>query len=299
MFGIDDIIIFGASYYLGNKLGNNINKAEAYSEAANELNTEAVQIVNDANRNLEISHKAMTGTLVELGKTKKDILTKNIIPTVKIMGGLYKNLKLNRDTQGLRELEDAGFKEKFLSEVQEISESALALSNTKKVTAADNLYFISMGVLGGTAILNPLLAIPALPAVLLYSSSKADEAETEFYKAATRLDEARYHSERCKNSCALFKAITERGKQINGLLLNLKNYFDSSLAQLQTVVNRYSYNYSYYSKEAKIVVFFNWQIAQTVKIIIDTSMICEDGSLNIEMEQPLEMGTKTLRLLSD
>ena len=45
--------------------------------------------------------------------------------------------------------------------------------------------------------------------------------------------------------------------------------------------------------------FYNWKIAQTVKIIIDTSIICEDGSLNVEMEQPLEIGTKTLRLLSD
>ena len=289
----------GVGWWLGNKIGNNINKAEAYSEAANDLNNEAVQIVNAANRNLEISHKAMTGTLIELGKTKKDILTKNIVPTVNIMSGLYKNVKLNRDTRGLRELEDAGFKEKFLSEVQEISKSALALSNNKKVTAADNLSLISFGVLGGAAILNPLLTIPALPAVLLYSSSKADEAETEFYKAATRLDEARYHSECCKNSCALFKAITERGEQINSLLLNLNHYFDFSLAQFQTVVNRYSYEYRYYSEEAKTVVFFNWQIAQTVKIIIDTSIICEDGSLNVEMEQPLEIGTKTLRLLSD
>ncbi len=299
MFGIDDIIIFGTSWYIGNKLGNNINKAEAYSEAANELNTEAVKMLNEANRNLENSHNEMTHSLLKLGKTKKDILIKNIIPTVNIMSGLYKNVKLNRDTRGLRELEDAGFKETMLAEVKEISESALALSNNTTVDTAENLSLISMGVLGGAAILNPLLAIPALPAVLLYSSSKADEAETEFYKAATKLDKARCHAERCKNSCTLFNAITKRGKQINYLLLNLNRYFDDSIAQLQKVVNFHSYAYRYYSAESKAAVFYNWQIAQTVKIIIDTSMICEDGSLNVEMEQPLEIGNKTLRLLSN
>lgn len=293
-------VLFGGAigWVIGSKIGENIARTEAYSETANEINSEAAKIVNEANGCLKSSHANMTDALTTLGTTKTKIMAGNITATIEVMSKLHKNARINHDTVGVRELEEAGFRQNMVVEVEKISNHAAALTKIEEVDGATTLNLVSVGVYGFGIFVNPIFAIPALPALLLYSSSKSDEAEAEMYKAATRLEEAHYHEERCKSSCALFNAIARRGRQIDKLLVGLNRYFDDSVKNLNAVTRYQGFEYRAYPKDARVVVFYNWQIAQTVKAIIDTSMISEDGSLNAEIDSPLEVGYKTLRLLS-
>ena len=76
-------------------------------------------------------------------------------------------------------------------------------------------------------------------------------------------------------------------------------YFNDAISQLQQAyeMNR-DKKYSSYPPEANASVFYAWQISQTLKILIDTSMLNEDLTLNVDIEGTLEIGQATLQLLS-
>ena len=135
--------------------------------------------------------------------------------------------------------------------------------------------------------------------MLLYSFMQSDEAEAALYEAKTKLDEARYYEARSENICALFHAISKRGQQIQDLLNSLNNYLTPAVMNMNSIKDIYGYDYRQYSEDAKANVFYMWQIAQTVKSIIDTSIIQEDWSINPDLEEPIEIGQQTIALLND
>ena len=274
---------------------SNMADAESKTDRANSINAQAAQIAENAKRQTERAHGNMTQTLGRLGRTKMDIMSGNINTVASVMGRIYKNFKINGDSQGLRELEASGIDNMFIEEMKALSDQAINIQNTQEFKSSSVGSFCAVGALGG-AVLG--LGAIAAPAMLIYSFMKTDEAEAALYEAKTRLDEARYYEERSKNICALFNAIARRGEQINNLLVNLNYYFDSAVFQMRNTAINDSYFWKDYPEEYKVNIFYAWQIAQTVKIIIDTSMIQEDWSINPDINKPIEMGEQTLGLLS-
>lgn len=275
---------------------NNMAEAESKTNQAASINKEAAQIADSAYNGVKNTHGDMTDTLIQLGKTKKSLMDGNITTTVDIIGRIYKNVKINRDTAGLRELEEGGITEFGLGELRELQQYSAELRNSiRQIDTDDNHGWAALGALGGAALGFGFVAAPAL---ILYSIMESDKADEALYTAKTKLDEAKVYQERCKNIQALFNAIATRGKQIDDLLGRLNYYFDSAVSQLQQVRRINGYEYRNYPPEHKAVVFYSWQIAQTIKNIIDTSMINEDVSLNSDMERPFQIGQQTLKLLS-
>ena len=276
---------------------NNLDEAERKTRQASDINKEAAKISEAAYNRVKNSHGNMTDTLVQLGRTKENLMNGNIQTIVDIMSKIYKKVKIDRDTQGLRELQEGGITEIGLGEFTAMTQKAVDISkNAKNINTDDNHGWAATGAFAATAV---GLGVVAGPAFVLYSIMESDKADEALYNAKTQLDEARVYEERCKNIDALFAAITTRGKQIDNLLGRLNYHFDSAVSQLQYVhrTNKEK-KYSSYPQEHKAVVFYSWQIAQTIKTIIDTSMINEDLSLNSDMERPLEEGNQTLKLLS-
>lgn len=283
-------LLFGAATLWGI---SNMADAENKTKNANRINYEAAGIAERANRQVTNAHSNMTQILNKLGKNKMTIMSGNINVVADVMSKIYKNFKLNNDTRGLRELEDGGINNILISEMQSLSTKAIELQQTKEFKSVGAGSFCAIGALGGAVL--GLGAITA-PAMLIYSFMKTDEAEAALYEAKTRLDEARYYEERSKNICALFNAITRRGEQINNLLANLNCYFDSAVYQMRNVVRNSGYTWKDYPEEYKAIIFYTWQIASTVKMIVDTSMIQEDWSINSEIDKPIEIGEQTLEL---
>ena len=275
---------------------NNMAEAESKTNQAASINKEAAQIADTAYNGVKNSHGDMTDTLVKLGKTKKSLMDGNITSAFEIIGKIYKKLKMNRDTAGLRELEEGGITEFGLSQIRKLQQNAVELSTSiKQIDTNDNHGWAALGALGGAAL---GFGVVAAPVFILYSILESDKADEALYNAKTKLDEAKVYQERCKNIQVLFNAIATRGKQIDNLLGRLNYYFDSAVSQLQQVRRINGYEYRNYPPEHRAVVFYSWQIMQTVKNIIDTSMINEDTSLNSDMERPLQIGQQTLQMLS-
>lgn len=275
---------------------SNMADAENKTRQANNINTQAAQIATRANRQVNNSHKNMTKVLDNLGRTKMDLMSGNISDVANVMGKIYKNFKLNNDTQGLRELEEGGINLSLISEMHDLSTKALELQNTKEFQNTSTGSFCAVGALGG-AVLG--LGVIAAPAMLLYSFMKTDEADAALYEAKTRLDEAQYYEERSKNIATLFNAIAKRGKQIDDLLNGLNHYFNNAVRQMKDAVKKEGYTWKKYSDESKAIIFYTFQIAQTVKMIVDTSMIQDDWSINPDIEKTIQIGSQTFELLSE
>ena len=286
-------LLFGAAALWG--LGN-LSEAERKASQANNINEQAAAIADAANKNAKQAHEEMVQILKSLGTTKMELMSGNINDVADVMGNVYKNFRLNHDTEGLKELEDAGFNELMLNELQTLSTKAIELSTTTEFITANNGAFCAIGALGGIVLGAGIIAAPAM---LIYSFMKSDESEAALYEAKTRLDEAKYYAERSKNICALFNAITNRGKQIDTLLNQLNEYFTPAVQEMNSIKNQYHYDYNNYPDEGKAILFYSWQIAQTVKTIIDTSMVHEDWSINLELDRPMEIGLQTIALLSN
>lgn len=275
---------------------SNMADAENKTRNANMINAQAAQIADSANRQVTNAHSNMTKVLNKLGKTKMDLMSGNINDVANVMGKIYKTFRFNKDTEGLRELEEGGINMAMISEMEDLSNKAIALQQTPEFKSVNTGSFCAVGALGG-AVLG--LGAIAAPAMLLYSFMKTDEAEAALYEAKTRLDEARYYEQRSKNICALFNAISTRGKQIDNLLVNLNRYLDPAVYQMKDVIGQNGYEFKTYPEEYKAVIFYTWQITQTVKIVVDTSVIKEDWSINPEIDKKIEVGSQTLELLSE
>ena len=284
-------LLIGAAALWG--IGN-ISDAEDNTKRANTINTQAAEIADAANRQVKHAHTNMARTLETLGETKMKLMSGNINDVADVMGKIYKNFKLNRDTAGLKELEEGGFNEKVLTEMQDLSGKAIELADSKTFDENDNGAFCALGALGGCVLGFGAIAAPAL---LIYSFMKSDEAEAALNEAKTRLEEAKLYEERSKNICSLFNAIDTRGRQIDDILNRLNRYFDDAVNELKKVKQKYKYDFKNYPSEGKAVLFYAWQLAQTTKRIVDTSMIREDWSINVDIDRPIENGEQTIALL--
>lgn len=297
-FTLTCIACFYAGKTMGKKFAEDLIRADDYAQVANEFYEQKVNMLITANESLQEAQQEMAEALKRLGKRKKDVLFGSINEFTQIMTTLGKKLKLNHDTQGLKELESFGFSETMFKEVQENSAKWLKLSaNLEETEVANYLFPIAFGALGATTALGLSVALPISPLVLLYSSSKADEAETEFYRARQKLEEAKVHFESCSNQNALMRAITFRARQIDNLLEGLNSYFERSVARVKEIVREDGYNYRSYGHEKQNQIFIALQIVQTVKAVIDSSMFFEDGRFNSDSYPELETGEKMLNLL--
>lgn len=276
---------------------SNMAEAESNVATANAINKEAADMAQNAYENVSQRHAEMMDSLERLGETKKR--TSIAIGFAgDYIQDITKKIKLDNDLESMRELEDAGIQEDVLEKMHILSQQVkeLSMDNDKQSSmSGDDNSTCVLGALGGAAL---GFGVVAMPAMLLYSFIKSDEAESAYHKAKTRMDEARVFNERCNNMCALFKAITTRGEQIEDLIQKLNKYFVPSVEQLSNIVGTYGNDYKNYTPESKMAVFYSFQLAQTVKAIVETSMVQEDWSISPVLDDTVEMGEKTVLLLS-
>ena len=147
------------------------------------------------------------------------------------------------------------------------------------------------GMAGGMVVLGGLVAGPALAIGGAFMASKAKEA---LYEAEENYDKARAFAEQSKNIASSLNAIKKRAGQIESVLNRLDVYFVKSNETMKGVIAKSGTNWNKYSMEDKKAVGVCAQLAKTIKIILDTSLLNENGKLSPDADKAIALGNDKL-----
>lgn len=176
---------------------NNLDEAERKTRQASDINKEAAKISDAAYNRVKNSHGNMTDTLIELGRTKQNLMNGNIQTIADIMSKIYKKVKIDHDTQGLRELQEGGITELGLGEFKAMTQKAVDISkNAKNINTDDNHGWAATGALAATAVGLGVVAVLLLfctaswnliKLMRLYITQKLNLMKQEFMKNAVKI----------------------------------------------------------------------------------------------------------------
>ena len=142
-----------------------------------------------------------------------------------------------------------------------------------------------LGMAGGMAVLGGLVAGPALAVMgfvaLGASSKKLDDAYSN-------LAEAGKISEELETLRVATNAIRRRAQMFERLLIRVDSLYSEAIDNLEEVINEFGTDYGSYSEDAKKVVASNIKLTQTIKAILDTPILTDDGSISEESTKLLE-----------
>lgn len=284
---------------------------------ANDLNNSAQDIVKKAESQVELAREECQKSLTDLGQLKVDAVQVNIHGFVEIFQKI-KNKDFGGEAE-IGNLQLADCNEQALLEMEEkvsfLLSSGLgagggalsgalaafgAYNGTMAFAAASTGTAISslsgaaatnatlawlgggtlasggMGVAGGTLALGALAAGPALLVAGWYMGAKA---ESKVNDALSNLAEAKRFKTDMDSAIALTDGIRDIAKKASDMLSTLRKHARRNLKLLKNIVESEGYDYSLYSKDAKVIVMKNFKIAQVLKAIIDTPILDQEGNL--------------------
>lgn len=310
-----------------------IVKSIVDNHEAGRLTDDANSRIEEAKSQLERSRHLCADALSELGEEKLFVLGGSITRFIEGFEKI-KNLDLV-DSLGLDELRRLRIDKESMSELREMQQfavavaggaaagavggaltafgaynAAMALGAASTGTAISSLSGAAAtnatlaffgggslaaggaGMTGGMMVLGGLVAGPALLVMGLITGKKADE----------KLDMAKANSAQAAEICeelgnAAFQcdAIRRRTAMFYVLLARLDARLIPLVFQLEDVLEEEGVDYSQYSDEAKSVVLRAATMAGSVKSILDTPILTEDGALTDESQKLVEsLGVRLL-----
>ena len=304
------------------KAGIDASNAAKINKSANELVEEATDIVNR-------QRKACDTALRQLGEEKLYILN-STIPEFLDSFTKLKNVDF-RDSVGLDELKDFHVDEKDFEELKSLvtfagsvaggaafgtaggalvafgaygAAQALACASTGTAISAlsgaaatnatlaffggGSLAAGGLGMAGGTMILGGLVAGPALM-VLGFVAGSAAKKNLE--KAYTNREEAIQISAQLDTMSLQCEAIRRRTYMFYNLLARLDTYFLPMIYKMEDIIKSEGYDYKAYSPDSKKVIASCASVAVSIKSVLDTPMLTDDGLLTEESNSVLEKST--------
>ena len=153
-----------------------------------------------------------------------------------------------------------------------------------------------LGMAGGAVVLGGLVVGPALA---LGGTLFAKQADKAYWDAKSNYEEAKKFEEQAKTIESMLKAIGERAEQLRELLFRLDKLFAELNADMDLIVKNSGTDWEKYGDADKKQIYKCAQMAQVVKMILDTSLLTEEGELQEESQKSLDAGMKFLESVSE
>lgn len=299
---------------------------------ANQINTTANADVDNAKATLERQRIQVGEALRHLGEEKLFVLNNNVNEFLKTFEKI-KNVDF-RETEGLEELKKFHIDQKDFEELKELGNFAAGVAggaaagmvggamtafgaygaastfaaastgtaiSTLSGAAATNatLAFFGggslasggLGIAGGTMVLGGLVAGPALMVMGLITSAKAKEKVENALKNKAEADEIVESLNAASFQCA---AIRRRTYMFYNLLAHLDSYFLKQIWNMEDIVAAEGTDYRQYKPESKKAIAVTAATVCSIKAILDTPILTEDGELTVESEEAQKRISETI-----
>lgn len=317
------LLFIGAAAATGMFGAGKTVKAFSDNSKAKAINRIANDNVANAQELLEYERQEVSAALEKLGEEKIHILQHNVMDFLSTFEQI-KNVDFTEST-GLEELKNLHIDQSTFSELKELGNFALNVAGgvaagavggaltafgaysaamalgtastgtaiaTLSGAAATNatLAFFGggslaaggLGMAGGMMVLGGLVAGPALMVMGLINGAKAQEKLNVALENKAEADEI---AEALKTASFQCSAIRRRTYMFYQLLARLDAYFLPLIWKMQDIVKNEGTDYRTYKPESKKVIASAASVACSVKAVLDTPILTEDGDLTPESEQ--------------
>ncbi|KHF27058.1 hypothetical protein [Anoxybacillus sp. J5B_2022] len=150
------------------------------------------------------------------------------------------------------------------------------------------------GMMGGMIVLGGLVVGPALAVGGSIFASQARKALNDSY---ANYDKAKAFKEQAKNIGVALKGIFIRANQLTELLQKLDTYFVNYVSKMKVTINNRGVDWNNYSLAEQQDIYRCVQLAQTIKTVLDTSLLKENGELEEATNRVLEDGNRYLQMI--
>lgn len=150
------------------------------------------------------------------------------------------------------------------------------------------------GMMGGMIVLGGLVAGPALAVGGSIFKSQSKKALNDSYG---NYDKAKVFKAQARNIGTALKSIYTRSNQLKEVLQKLDGYFVKYVSKLINTIDNRGVDWNKYSLTEQQDIYKCVQIAQTIKAILDASLLKENGELDEATSKMLENGNKYLQML--
>ena len=118
------------------------------------------------------------------------------------------------------------------------------------------------------------------PPVIIFELVLVSEAQMKLIYSHANMDQAKMFQEQGENICSALNAIQDRATQIKDLLDELDYRMARVVSDIDNIIYDFGTDFRKFNRSAKETVGIAVQIAKTIKIVIDTPLLNEDGELN-------------------
>ena len=289
------LLVWGAAAVAGAVGVGKTVKAVKTNNKANDYNEEAEEIIEKASKKAEKARTSSNEAIQTLGQTKIDALNFVIKPFISEFAKV-KDVKFT-SSKGLNELNKIALDENDIKEIETLSSVASSIASgaiaggTLGAITAFGAYNGAMllgaastgtaiGTLSGAAaILGGLVAAPALLVLGCVMGSKADKKLDQALENLAQAEEFKEQMKVLRSAC---KGIKERANLFTDLLNNLKHIMQTRLTPILEIMANNNYKYANFSEEEKEFLMCCCSIIKTIKTILDTPILTEDGNLSKE-----------------
>ena len=139
-----------------------------------------------------------------------------------------------------------------------------------------------LGMAGGMAVLGGLVAGPALLVMGLITGAKAGKSLENAYANEAKAEEV---CEELKNASVQCIAIRRRSYMFYSLLAKMDSYLYPLNQKMKQIINDEGTDYSQYTNDSKKSIAALVSTVATIKSILDTPILKEDGGVTTESEE--------------